>query len=76
MKAIIIIISGFLFIVSATLYIFVRVRLRPREDSDLDDYYYEFEHLHPGYAKYLKWSKITFSAAIIAMLLMFLALMM
>ncbi|MHC4636196.1 MAG: hypothetical protein ACYTBP_07705 [Planctomycetota bacterium] len=76
MKAFIVTISGSLFIVSAGLYIFVRLRMRDSEYPDLDDYYHEFEHLHPGYAKYLKWSKITFSSVIIAILLMFLALLM
>ncbi len=44
-----------------------------KEVSDLNDYYYEFEHCHPGFAKYTKWSKITFIAAAIGALLLFIA---
>jgi len=49
------------------------VRLRPKDDSDFDDYYHEFEDLHPGFARYTKWSKITFIATAIAVLLLFVA---
>jgi len=63
-----------LFLLSVGGYIFVKLRLRPGDDCDIDDYYYEFEEHHSAYARYLKWSKITFSGAIIATLLLFLAL--
>jgi hypothetical protein len=63
-----------LFVISVAGYVFVKLRLRPLDDCDLDDYYYEFEEQHPAYARYLKWSKITFTGAIIATLLLFLAL--
>lgn len=66
-------IAGPLFLISLAAYLYVRLRLRPKDRSDLDDYYYEFEDRHPAYAGYLKWSKITFSAAVIAMLLLFIA---
>ncbi|MHC4619409.1 MAG: hypothetical protein ACYTEQ_16810 [Planctomycetota bacterium] len=68
------IIAGPLFLVSVTAHVYVKMRLRPKEGSDLDDYYHEFEHRHPDYARYLKWSKITFTAAVISMLLLFIAL--
>jgi hypothetical protein len=42
-------------------------------DSDLDDYYYELEDMHPGYAKYTRWLHITLSGAILGALLLFLA---
>ena len=60
MDTILYIIACLMFLISIAGYIFVRLRLRPKDDSDLDDYYHEFEEQHPGYAKYLKWSKITF----------------
>jgi len=63
-----------LFLVSIAGYIGVKLRLRPGDDSDLDDYYHEFEEQHPGYARYLKWSRITFTGVVIAMLLLFVAL--
>ncbi len=66
-------IAGPLFLISVAAHLYVRLRLRPKGDSDLDDYYYEFEDRHPAYARYLKWSKITFAAAIIAMLALFIA---
>jgi len=74
MDTILYIIAGPLFLVSLAAYFYVKLRLRPKDDSDLDDYYYEFEDQHPAYAKYLKWSKITFMAACLAALLLFIAL--
>ena len=73
MSAILCIIAGPLFLISATAHLYVRWRFRPRDDSDLDDYYYEFEDQHPALEKYTKWSKITFTAAAVAALLLFLA---
>jgi len=67
------IIAGPLFLISLAAHIYVRLRLRPKDDSDLDDYYYEFEDRHPGFARYTKWSRITFAAAVLAALLFFLA---
>jgi len=66
------IVSCLLFLISIIGYIFVQIRLRPRDDSDLDDYYHEFEEEHPGYARYLRWSRITFTGAVIAAMLLFL----
>ena len=73
MDTIIYIIAGPLFLLSLAGYLYVQIRLRPKEGSDLDDYYYEFEDQHAGYAKYTKWSKITLSAACLAALLLFIA---
>lgn len=73
MDIILYMIAGPLFLLSITGYIVVQLRLRPK-DADLDDYYYEFEDQHPGYAKYTKWSKFTLSAACLAALLLFLAI--
>lgn len=66
-------IAGPLFVVSLIVHLYVKLRLRPKGDSDLDDYYCEFEDRHPAYARYLRWSRITFAAAVIAMLLLFIA---
>ena len=73
MDTILYIIAGPLFLVSLAASIIVRIRLRPKDDSDLDEYYYEFEESHPGYARYLKWSKITFTGLVISILLLFIA---
>ena len=73
MDTILYIISGPLFLISLAAHLYVKLRLRPKDNSDLDDYYYEFEDQHPGYARYTKWSRITFSAAVIAVLLLFIA---
>ena len=73
MDTIVYIIAGPLFLISLGAHLYVRIRLRPRDNSDIDDYYYEFEDQHPAYAKYIKWSRITFTAAAIAALLLFLA---
>ncbi len=74
MDIILYIIAGPLFLISLGAHFYVKIRLRPKHDLDLDDYYYEFEEQHPAYAKYLKWSKITFTSAAIAALLLFLAI--
>jgi len=62
-----------LFLIAIIAHIYVKLRLRPKDESDFDDYYYEFEDAHPVFAKYRKWSQITFTAAVIAALLLFLA---
>ncbi len=74
MDIILYIIAGPLFVISLAAHIYVKLRLRPKEDSDFDDYYYEFEDQHPGYARYKKWSKITFTAIVVSMLLLLIAL--
>lgn len=73
MDTILYIISGPLFLISLAAHLYVKLRLRPKDNSDLDDYYHEFEDQHPDYARYTKWSRITFSAAVIAVLLLFIA---
>jgi hypothetical protein len=75
MDTILKIIGGSLFLISSAGYFYVKLRLKPKEDSDLDDYYYEFEDQHPALAKYIKWSKITFTGIVIAALLLFIALL-
>ncbi len=67
------IIAGPLFLISIAAHLYVKVRLRPKEDSDLEDYYYEFKDQHPDFAKYVKWSRITFIAATSGALLLFIA---
>lgn len=68
------IVACLLFLISIIGYIGVQVCLRPKDDSDLDDYYHEFEEQHPGYARYLEWSRITLTAAVIGALFLFLSL--
>ena len=72
MDTILYIIAGPLFLISVAAHLYVRIRLRPG-DCDLDDYYYEFEDAHPAYARYKKWSKVTFTAIAISVLLLFIA---
>jgi len=72
MDTILYIIAGPLFLIAVAGHIYVKIHLRPGDD--LDDYYYEFEDQHPGYARYSKWSRITLAAAVISMLLLFIAL--
>jgi hypothetical protein len=73
MRTVLYIIAGPLFLISAAGYVYVRIYLRPKDDSDLDDYYYEFEEQHPAYARYIKWSRITFIGSVIAVLTLFIA---
>ncbi len=74
MDTILYIIAGPLFLISFAGYLYVKLTLKPKEDSDLDDYYYEFEDQHPALAKYTKWSKITFTAVVVSVLLLFIAI--
>ena len=73
MDTILYIIAGPLFLISLFAHLYVKLRLRPKDSSDLDDYYYEFEDRHPDFARYTKWSKITFTAVAISALLLFIA---
>ena len=68
------IIAGPLFLISIAAHFYVKIRLRPKEDSDLEDYYHEVEEQHPDYTNYLRWSRITFTAAAAGALLLFLAM--
>ena len=65
-------IAGPMFMISIVAHIWVKLRMRP--GADLDEYHYEFEDHHPGYARHEKWSRITFAAAVISALCLFLAL--
>jgi hypothetical protein len=73
MNVVIYIIAGPLFLISLIAHLYVKLRLRPKGGSDFDDYYHEFEDRHRDFARYTKWSKITFVAAVIAALLLFVA---
>jgi len=73
MNAVIYIIAGPLFLISLFSHLYVKIRLRPKSDSDFDDYYHELEEQHPAFARYTKWSRITFISAVIAALLLFVA---
>lgn len=74
MDAVLYIIAGPLFLISIAAHFYVKLRLRPKEDPDSeDDYYYEFEDQQPDVARYLMWSKLTFAAATIGALLLFIA---
>ena len=73
METILYIIAGPLFLISLAAHLFVKLRLRPKDNSDLDEYYHEFEDSHPELARYNKLSRLTFTAAVIAALLLFLA---
>ena len=70
-KIIICILAGLLFPASLIAHIYIKVRFSPGREADFDDYYHEFEESHPAYARYEKWSRITFVAATISALLLF-----
>ena len=74
MDAVLYIIAGPLFLISIAAHFYVKLRLRPKENPDSeDDYYYEFEDQQPDVARYLMWSRVTFAAAAIGVLLLFIA---
>jgi len=74
MDAVLYIIAGPLFLISIAAHFYVKLRLRPKENPDSeDDYYYEFEDQQPDVARYLMWSRFTFAAAAVGVLLLFIA---
>jgi hypothetical protein len=74
MDAVLYIIAGPLFLISIAAHFYVKLRLRPKENPDSrDDYYYEFEEQQPDVARYIKWSRLTFAAAAVGVLLLFIA---
>lgn len=73
MDTILCIIASGMLLVSFPAYLYVKIAMRSKYHSGLDDYYYEFEHEHPGLQKYEKWSKITFTALAVSILLLFIA---
>ena len=74
MDAVLYIIAGPLFLISIAAHFYVKLRLRPKEDLDSeDDYYYEFEDQQPDVARYMKWSRLTFAAAAVGAVLLFIA---
>ena len=74
MNAVLYIIAGPLFLISIAAHFYVKLRMRPKENPDSeDDYYYEFEDQQPDVARYNKWSRITFAAAAVGVLLLFIA---
>lgn len=73
-KLILILVAGTCFCVSSAGYLFVKIVLRPKQGSDWEEYHWEFEEQDRPLARYNLWCKITFSAVIISMLLLFIAL--
>ena len=74
MNAVLYIIAGPLFLISIAAHFYVKLSMRPKENPDSeDDYYYEFEDQQPDVARYNKWSRITFAAAAVGVLLLFIA---
>jgi len=74
MKIIFLSIGSLLFIVSVIAHIYVKLKLRPPKETDFDDIYWEFEDTHPGFARYNRAGQITFAAAVIGALMLFLSL--
>ena len=73
MAVLLYIIAGPLLLVSVAVHLYVKFYLRPGEDSDIDDYYHEFEDSHPQLAWQRKWAQVSFTVAVIAALLLFIA---
>ncbi len=71
-KVILMLIAGPMFLLSLAAHIYVKLKMRPNDD--IDEYHYEFEDHHPDFARYEKWSRITFTSAIIASLLLFVSI--
>lgn len=74
LKLILILSACPIFLLAIIAHIIVKLKLRPKDDSDFDEYHYEFEDHFPGFEKYTKWSRITFTTAVISALLLFIAI--
>lgn len=73
MDVLLCIVGGLLFVLSAAAHVYVKLCLRPK-DEDLEEIYYEFEDQQPEVIRYEKWSRITLTAAVIGILLLFIAI--
>ena len=73
-KLALILVAGTCFCISSAAYLFVKIVLRPKQDGDWEECYWEFEEQHRPLAKYNLWCKITFTAVIISMLLLFISI--
>ena len=73
MDTVLTMIAGPLFLISIVAHLYVKRCLRPKEEADFEDYYHEFEDEQPDFARYEKWSRITFAAAAVGALLLFVA---
>ena len=73
-KNILILTTGICFCISSAGYLFVKITLRPKRDQDFEEVYWEYEAQHRPLARYNLWCKITFSAVIISMLLLFISI--
>ena len=72
LDVILMLIAGPMFLVSLAAHIYVKLKMRPNDD--IDEYHFEFEDHHPDFARYEKWSRITFASAVIAALLLFVSI--
>ena len=72
-RIILMLIAGPLFLISLAAHFYVKIAMKPK-DGEIDEYHFEFEDHHPDLARYNKWSHITFTAAIIGALLLFLSI--
>ncbi|MBW8016523.1 MAG: hypothetical protein FVQ82_10070 [Planctomycetes bacterium] len=72
LDVILMLIAGPMFLLSLAAHIYVKLKMRPNDD--IDEYHYEFEDHHPDFARYEKWSRITFASAVIAALLLFVSI--
>jgi len=74
MKVVLLFVGSLLFLISTVAHIYVKFKLCPKQGSDFDDIYWEFEDTHPGFARYSRLCAITFTAAVVGVLVLFLAL--
>ena len=70
-KIVLILIAGSCFLISSVAFIVVKITLRPKLDSDWQEVHWEFEDRDPALRRYQFWSRITFAAVIVSMLLLF-----
>ncbi len=66
--------AGPAFVISFAAYLCLNHKMKKKYDSDLDEYYHEFEDVHPAIVRYDKWSRITLALACLSALLLFIGL--
>ncbi|MEN8126495.1 MAG: hypothetical protein ABFR90_01685 [Planctomycetota bacterium] len=66
--------SGICFCLSSAGYLFVKIVLRPKSGGDWEEGHWEFEDQHTDIKRYHFWCRILFSAVIVSMLLLFIAI--
>ena len=73
-KVILILIGGTCFCVSSAAFFYVKIALRPKRNHAAEETFWEFEDRDPALRRYQFWCRILFTATILSMTLLFIAI--